>query len=124
MSVRVRLGAPVSVQVEAASLLAVNASSRSRCHELSQPDRNCLLRHSRAEAPAEVRSRSRFVVHDVEFLFWRRDPSTRTARPRDDMRQPATTKATRALSQIAETLDRAGVVLLRRLASFPRPLCP
>ena len=42
----------------------------------------------------------------------------------NDMRQPATTKATRALSQIAETLDRAGVVLLRRLASFPRPLCP
>jgi 5'-nucleotidase len=49
---------------------------------------------------------------------------SRTARPRDDMRQPATTKATRALSQIAETLDRAGVLLLRRLASFPRPLCP
>ena len=56
--------------------------------------------------------------------FLEEGPSTRTARPRDDMRQPATTKATRALSQIAETLDRAGVVLLRRLASFPRPLCP
>jgi hypothetical protein len=25
------------------------------------------------EAPLKVRSRSRFVVRDVEFLFWRRD---------------------------------------------------
>ena len=30
----------------------------------------------------------------------------------------------RATLVLAETLDRAGVVLLRRLASFPRPLCP
>src|SRR4029077_8445070 len=75
-----------------------------------------------ARRPAEVLARSRFVVHDAGFLFWR--TRLHAPRPRDDMRQPATTKATGALSQIAETLDRAGLVLLRRLASFPRPLCP